>query len=128
MEKDVSFQDVILSLNNNIFRHLHVSSCGIIKSIEKVNKINIYQVGLFPVLTKESEIVISCCALANLNLKINDVVLIIYTDRSSKSGIGELTNGSQYKNLSKLPQNGELHAYKNGIIVGKIDLGEENDE
>lgn len=115
-DSNKTIQDVLDQLVSYVNRHMHSSSCGIVKNIEDKK----YTVSLFPVLTEEKNITVTCYALKGINVSLGDPVLVVFTDRSNKNSINELRKNSRF--LSQLEVNGNLHSYNNGIIIGIIDV------
>ena len=113
--KDISKDDnleVLLTLKRNIFKNLKVASLG---QVTKIGN-DIINVTLFPLYKEETNVVIDCYKLKDLELKPNDVVLILFLDRNFIQNLKQIKNNQSKTNLDA--NNVELHSLKYGIIIG----------
>lgn len=113
--KDIRKDDnleVLLTLKRNIFKNLKVASLG---QVTKIGS-DIINVTLFPLYKEETNVVIDCYKLKDLELKPNDVVLILFLDRNFIQNLKQIKNNQSKTNLDV--NNVELHSLKYGIIIG----------
>ena len=113
--KDIRKDDnleVLLTLKRNIFKNLKVASLG---QVTKIGS-DIINVTLFPLYKEETNVVIDCYKLKDLELKLNDVVLILFLDRNFIQNLKQIKNNQSKTNLDV--NNVELHSLKYGIIIG----------
>lgn len=136
--------DVLLLLKDNIMNGLNVATLGTVEDIDKSS--GKVQVKPFPLVEDESSKIITCLTsykrqvksahgsisgwgdftitdfeyenkdLLEL-LKKGDIVLVIFTNRSSEQSFKQLKNGSK---ASYLIYKSDLHSDSNGIIVDII--------
>lgn len=135
--------DVIVALKNNIFRTLNVASIGEVTNVNSSS--NTVEVKLLPQLSNEQSKTVTCnCILFPTSIQAevedkdgnkqtitqiqwtsyckelatHDIVLVIYTNRSSSQNITQSNNDAKYSLL--MSNNVELHSDKFGVVVGII--------
>ena len=108
------FQDFQTKIN----RDLNVASFAI---VEKVDGRSIY-CKPFPI-RKESQPYTIIAYLASLKLKINvdDIVLVIFTDRDFRTCIDSVKS-----NVNYTTEDNDLHSINYGVVVSKIESNDED--
>lgn len=102
--------DVCMALKGNVMRSLNVAELGIIKEINESN----YRCKLI-----NSDIQIECNAIMNLELQVNDVVLIIFTNNNYKNNLKRVKDNKQTITLDV----NNLHSLEYGMILALVYRG-----
>lgn len=103
-----SFLDVCFALKNNIFRTLNVADVCVVREINgdliKCEYIT------------SSTTTIFCAKLKNLTVKVNDVVLVVFTTNDFRTSLDLFKKGQKNTNFITLQQ----HDIAYGVVVGVI--------
>ena len=114
---DGSFLSILLTLKENIMFSLNVAELMI---VTRIDNDDVYCADI-----NDSERTYVCAKLQNLTLKVDDVVLVIFTNKDFRSNLKKIKNKVQ-------PQNSSMycsHSKDNGVIVGVVYREEiENEE
>ena len=113
------FLKVLLTLKANIMRDLHVATIG--KVIEQYD--TTFSVKPYPLTNDESEKVVKCYYLRDLELNVGDIVVVLYMDRDYIQAFKQTQLGQE---PSKINKSSELHSEKYGIIIGILASGSQN--
>lgn len=111
---------VLLKLESKTMKDIHVASICKVVSVDEPT----VSVKPYPLLYNESEKVIKCYYLEGLHLNVNDIVVVLYTDREYSQVLKQL---KMRQEPSKLNKSSELHSEKYGIIIGLIHSVSQND-
>lgn len=103
---------VCMELKSNIFRTLKVGTLGKVISVNDIIKCK-----PFPLLENETEKIIDCFKIKEVDVKPNDVALILFVDRNFIQNLKQIKGNQK---LTSLQQNIDLHSDKFGIIIGTL--------
>ena len=103
---------VCMELKANIFRNLKVGTLAKVISTNDIIKCK-----PFPLLENETEKIIDCFKIKEVEVKPNDVVLILFVDRNFIQNLKQIKGNQK---LTSLQQNIDLHSDKFGIIIGTL--------
>lgn len=105
-----SFADVCEALKNNIMRNLSVAELVTITSVN--DAASLYKTSL---LSNPSQ-TIECTKLQELDVKVNDVMLAIFTNTDFRTNLSKVKNGQAISEM----KNQTLHSKNYGVLVGLI--------
>lgn len=111
---------ILLALEKKIMRELKVASLAKVKQINNDNRVMVEK---FP-LTEDESPVLNECYNNVKDLKIDDIVIVLYMDRNFIQNLNQLKNN---QNLTNSNKKDELHSNKYGIIISKLNLNEEEE-
>lgn len=101
------FMRVLLALKDNVMRNLHCAELGIVKKIDSTIQCE---------LVNAPNININCVKLKSVELKQNDIVLIIYTDSNFTENLKRFKNHKNRENTIN-----DMHSQQNGVVIGVIE-------
>lgn len=104
--------DVLLALKTNIFKNLKVATLGQVTSVDN----DVITASIFPLYKDEDTLNLEVYKLKNLDIKKDDIVLILFLDRNFNQNLKQTKNNQARTNL--VESKDTLHSYKNGIIIG----------
>lgn len=107
------FLKVLLAVKDKAMRDTHVAT--IAKVIELGDMT--HRCSIIPTLKDESEKFVQAYYLEGLELDVDDIVLILFTDRNFTQNLRQLHYNQK---LSPLEGQSELHSQSYGIIIGKV--------
>lgn len=113
--EEVDLLKVLLALKSNIMRDLHVATFGIVKTINN----NEYYVKPLPTIKGADAKNLVCVNAYNGELQLEDIVLILFTDRNSIQALKQAKNKQQ---ITELTNDEDLHSEKYGVIISKVDF------
>lgn len=100
-----SFLDVLMALKKNIMKDLNVAEIGIIKQIKGDD--------YYCSLLNNSKTTIVCRNLTNIEININDLVLILFTNTDTRNNLNRYKSNQNLVSVENL----QLHSNSYGIIV-----------
>lgn len=103
-----SFLDVMLALKNNVMRDLNVAEVVEVKKIS-TNSITV------SVLTNPQQM-LECVALQNLDVQLNDIMLVIFTNTDFRTNLNKFKNNQTLQKID----NQTMHTKNTGVLVGLI--------
>lgn len=110
-----SFADVCIALKNNVMRNTHVAELVIVKSIGSTIKCSL--------LTNPAQ-TIECIALSGLDVKVDDVMLTIFTLSDFRTNLTKLKRNQSISKIEKQT----LHSINHGVLIGLVYRKETNTE
>lgn len=120
MKIDGSFLEVLLELKNVIMKKLKVATLGIVKTVDTSN--HMISITPFPILENEKEKNIKCLCYDNTVDK-DDVVLVLFLDRSSLINLKRIVNGN--KAIMQI-NDYNFHTEEYGIVIQTVVKGGDN--
>lgn len=106
--ENTSFLDVCFALKNNVFRTLNVADVCVVREI--------YTNSFKCEYITNSDTYIECVKLESLTLKIDDVVLVVFTNNDFRASLNAYKSGQANTNATTQT----FHDMKYGIIVGVV--------
>lgn len=106
--KTSDFMRVLLTLKDNIMNANNVAE------ICQVDSINNDEIVSFCINDSSKKII--CTKLQNLDIQVNDIVLVIFTNTDFRKNLTKLKKGYQIQNIQK----SELHSLSYGVVIGLI--------
>lgn len=116
--EDVDLLKILLALKANTMRDLHVATLGILRNIDE----NEYVVRPFPNVKGAEQKNIICVNGYNNTLSIDDIVVVLFTDRNSIQALKQARNR---QHITELTNDEDLHSERYGVIISKISFNEE---
>ena len=107
------FLKVLLALEAKTMRDTHVATIAKIVELGTTT----HRCVVIPTLKDESEKFIYAYYLEDITLNVDDVVLILFTDRNFTQNLRQIDYNQK---LSLLDSQSELHSQSYGIIIGKL--------
>ena len=101
--------DVLLTLKNDILQNTNVAE------VCKVTSINSEYINVELINDNTTKLI--CVSLQNLNLSVNDIVLVVFTNTDYRINLLKIKSQSTTQNIT---QSTNLHSKSYGIIVGII--------
>lgn len=101
------FYQVLMSLKENINRDLHVADLAKVMSVVG-NDVQCQ--------TLNSNAIINCIKLQDLNVYSGDIVLVIYCDTDFHSNLTKY----EFNTQNSIIETKEFHSMSNGVVVGLI--------
>lgn len=103
-----SFLDVCFALKNNVFRTLNVADVCVVREINEESLRCEY--------ITDSNTSIECVKLQGLDIKVSDVVLVIFTNNDFRASLNAFKAGQSNTNSKTT----SYHEKTYGIVVGLI--------
>lgn len=107
---DASFLDVLFALKDNIMKDLNVADIVTVVSVDNDNR------KFRCKLLANPNLQVECTNLQSLEVKVNDVMLAIFTTSDFRTNLSKVKNDQQ---LLKV-ENQTLHSKNYGVLVGLI--------
>lgn len=107
---DASFLDVLFALKDNIMKDLNVADIVTVISVDNDNR------KFRCKLLANPNLQVECTNLQSLEVKVNDVMLAIFTTSDFRTNLSKVKNDQQ---LLKV-ENQTLHSKNYGVLVGLI--------
>lgn len=106
--KSSDFMRVLLTLKDNIMTSNNVAE------VCRIDSINNDEIIAFCINDSSKKLI--CTKLANLELAVDDIVLIIFTNTDFRKNLKKIKQGYNTQNIEKA----ELHSLAYGVIIGLI--------
>lgn len=107
---DASFLDVLFALKDNIMKDLNVADIVTVISVDDDNR------KFRCKLLANPNLQVECTNLQSLEVKVNDVMLAVFTTSDFRTNLSKVKNDQQ---LLKI-ENQTLHSKNYGVLVGLI--------
>lgn len=107
---DASFLDVLFALKDNIMKDLNVADIVTVISVDNDNR------KFRCKLLANPNLQVECTNLQSLEVKVNDVMLAVFTTSDFRTNLSKVKNDQQ---LLKI-ENQTLHSKNYGVLVGLI--------
>lgn len=106
--QDTSFLDVCFALKNNVFRTLNVADVCVVREINNESFRCEY--------ITNSDTSIECIKFEGLDIKVSDVVLVVFTNNDFRASLNAFKAGQANTNATTQA----FHEKSYGVIVGLI--------